>query len=170
MNFLPRLIPLLVLASLTNAQTHIPTKSLIELKPVSYSVGWADLLVNTSIDGLIAHLDDAPCEEYLFAHAPSSLVYEIPSGATHFTAIGIAPRGLQNPGTWIYSVKIDRKVVFESRSLQSYANKQVPIEVAIPKGAKKIELLVSEMKDAWQDHSIWAKPRFEARLQAAGKK
>ncbi len=165
-----QIIATAALAATGFAQADIPTKSIIELKPVSYSVGWADMLVNTSIDGHAVLLDGQPCAEYILAHAPSSLVYDIPPGATHFTAIGISPQGLPNPGTWTYTVKIDRKVVFESRSLQSYSNKQVPIEVAIPKGAKRMELITDEMKDAYSDHSIWAKPRFEARPASKEKK
>ncbi len=161
------LITSITLTSVGFSQTNIPTKSIIELKPVSYSVGWADMLVNSSLDGLAVQLDGQPCIEYILAHAPSSLVYDIPPAATHFTAVGISPLELPNPGTWAYIVKVDRKVIFESRSLQSYQNKQVPIEVAIPKGSKRMELIVSEMKDGYADHSIWAKPRFEARLEAA---
>ena len=170
MKTIPILLSAFLFASLSRAQTTVPTKSLIELKPVSYSVGWADMLVNASLDGFVVSLDGQACTEYIFAHAPSSLVYEIPPAATHFTAIGIAPQGVPNPGTWVYSVKIDRKIVFESRSLQTYPNKQVPIEIVIPKGSRKIELIISEMNDRTADHSVWAKPRFEARLEAADKK
>lgn len=145
------------------AQTEIPKKSLIEVKVVKYEVGWFDLLINSCPEGRSVTLDGEKCEEYIFAHAPSVIVYDIPPAATHFTAVGLCPEGLENPGTWTYRVKIDTRIVFESRSLQTYPKKQVLIEVAIPRNSKKIELCVDEMKDIHQDFSIWAKPRFEAR-------
>ena len=58
----------------------------------SSKVGSATLTHNQPIGGLNSvpvHFRDAePCDEFLFAHAPSTVTYEVPKGMTRFTAVG----------------------------------------------------------------------------------
>ena len=137
---------------------------LVEVKPTKYSVGHGELLINTIPQkNCRVLLDGKNCDEFIHAHAKSSLVYKIPRRATHFTAIGLAQQARWIGHTWKYVVKIDGKTAFESRSLMSYDNKQVPIEIELPRLSDEIELIILPMGNNISDASIWARPRFEER-------
>lgn len=77
--------------------------SLLDLPVEDYKVGFADLWIGKNVDNRKVVLKGLPCENYLFAHAPSRIVYEIPVGVTSFSARGIGTTGDKNVvGTWIY--------------------------------------------------------------------
>jgi len=148
---------------ITPARVIYPPKmSLLDLPVKDYKVGFADLWIGKNVDNREVLLHGKPCEEYLFAHAPSRVVYSIPAGVASFSAWGIRPDGDSNvTGSWFYIVKIDGKEVFRSNPLQEYADKEVPIDVQIPPGSKEMELIVDPMNNGFSDHSIWAEPTFK---------
>ena len=59
-----------------------------------------------------------------------------------------------------FIVNVDGKMLFTSKVLESYSDKRAPINVMIPEGAKKIELVVDPCGDNNADHSLWAFPYF----------
>ncbi|MCA9020563.1 MAG: NPCBM/NEW2 domain-containing protein, partial [Planctomycetaceae bacterium] len=90
------------------------------------------------------------CHEFLFAHAPSSLVYELPAGATRFEAVGYCPfsQGVK------YIVLADGKPVYMGE--RTCVEK---ISVALPAGTKRLELLVDDLGNSLFDRSMWCYPR-----------
>lgn len=101
-------------------------------------------------------IDGERCYEYLFAHAPSVLGYDIPAGAKQFTAYGLS---LEYQSVK-FSVAVDGKSVFLSKTPDTYAKNLVPINITIPEGTKRLELTVDPCGDNVADHSVWAYPYF----------
>ena len=95
------------------------------------------------------------CKEFLFAHAPSTIIYKIPAGYTTFTAIGTT----FNQNGIKFIVKADGKVVYTSKPLEKYG-KALPIQAKIPSRTKTLELIVDDLGSPRADHSAWAFPRL----------
>jgi hypothetical protein len=128
------------------------SQSLIELKPVfastSYRVsveGIPDVVPPINIDFPIK------CEEFLFAHAPSELVYPVPPRVVRFTATGYC----LNKNSVRFKVLGDGKVLYESPRAGI-----VYIAVAIPQGTRLISLVVDDLGNNAFDKSFWCYPRF----------
>lgn len=140
---------------------HAAEISLLDLPVLEYKVGFADLWFGKNVDNRTVMLHGKETEDYIFAHAPSRVLYAIPAGVTSFQAWGVRTHGDSNVvGTWVYIVKIDDKEVFRSEPLEHYQNHEVPISVGIPAGAKIIELVIDDLTNNYADHSIWAAPTF----------
>ena len=158
-------IPLLAFPALALALASQPAAaetSLLELTVKEYKVGFADLWIGKNVDRRKVVLQGKEIEDYLFAHAPSRILYDIPAGATKFEAWGIRTQGDDNVfGSWFYVVKIDGKEVFRSKPLVEHETYEIPISVAIPAGSKEIELIIDDMTNRFADHSIWALPVFK---------
>ncbi|MGB8355629.1 MAG: NPCBM/NEW2 domain-containing protein [Chthoniobacteraceae bacterium] len=148
---------------ITPARVIYPPKmSLLDLPVKDSKVGNAGLWIGKNVDGRDVLLHGKPCEDYLFANAPSRVVYGIPAGVASFSAWGIGPEGDSKvTGSWSYIVKIDGKEVFRSKPLQEYAGREVPIDVQIPAGSKEMELIVDPMENGISGPSIWAEPAFK---------
>ena len=154
-------VGLLAAATLLACRVSAAEFSLLDLPVKDYRVGFADLWVGKNVDDRKVLLNGQPCTEYLFSHAPSRVVFDIPPGVTSFSAYGIGTTGDKNVvGTWIYIVKVDGKEVFQSKPLVDYPTPQIPIQAAIPAGSKEIELIIDHMKNSFCDHAIWAVPTF----------
>jgi hypothetical protein len=91
------------------------------------------------------------CDEFLFAHAPSQIVYALPEGAKEFSAIGYCAKS----DSVKFRVYADGDLLF-----QSCRAGIVPVRVPLPKGAKRLELCVDALDDSGSDHSIWCYPRL----------
>jgi hypothetical protein len=136
--------------------------SLLELTVKEYKVGFADLWIGKNVDKRKVVLEGKEIEDYLFAHAPSRIVYDIPPGFSKFEAWGVRTQGDDNVfGSWLYVVKIDGKEVFRSKPLVEYYTYEIPIQIQIPAGAKEIELIIDDLTNKFADHSIWALPKFK---------
>ncbi|MCE9604637.1 MAG: protein kinase [Planctomycetia bacterium] len=97
--------------------------------------------------------DDAvPCDEFLFAHAKSSVSYAIPPGNKRFTAIAYCARTT----SVTYEVWADDRQLFKSPHNLGI----IPINVLLPPNAKTIELRVLEGRDVNFDLSMWCYPRL----------
>lgn len=59
-----------------------------------------------------------------------------------------------------FIVNIDGKKVFHSEMPTVYPNKLVPMNIMLPEGAKKMDLIVDPCGDNVADHSFWAYPYF----------
>ncbi|MDB5321254.1 MAG: hypothetical protein JWN40_2885 [Phycisphaerales bacterium] len=102
-------------------------------------------------------LADGPVEEFLAAHAPSSLTYAIPAGSRGFSARGMS-MALKEI---VFVVKVDGKEVYRSEQLDEYADGVAKISVALPAGAKEIQLITLDVGGKNAKHSVWCWPCFE---------
>lgn len=130
------------------------------LKAKKASVGAGSLTINTNDTGESFNAGGAPCTKYIFAHAPSTLVFDVPAGARFFLATGVR-RNARVEGSWKYIVVVDGKPLFESRPLNTYEGFEAEIAVALPAGAKEIQLQIDTCGSDNGDHSIWGFPRFQ---------
>ena len=95
--------------------------------------------------------DALPCNEFLFAHASSTVSYRVPEGMTRFTAIAYnVIRHSVN-----YEVWADAKRIYESPRVGI-----IPIDVKLTPGTKTIELKINDMDGTGGDHSMWCYPRL----------
>lgn len=135
--------------------------SLTELRPRSTQVGWGRFRVNQNDDDLSITVNGKECRQYLYAHAPSSLVYEIPEGAIGFRVVGVRAGGMRyaDKGDWRLGVTVDDREVFLSRGIKE-ENEQIPVQIPLPKGARFIELRADPLGDNFNDRCIWANPEF----------
>jgi hypothetical protein len=119
----------------------------------SSEVGGASLTHNKSIFASVPvnFRDAVPCYEFIFAHAPSSIKYEVPDGMSRFTAIGSTP--LSNSAK--YEVWADGQRIYSSPQAG-----MVPIDIKLPARTKTIELKVDDLDGAVADHSYWCYPRL----------
>jgi hypothetical protein len=62
--------------------------------------------------------------------------------------------------SWKYRVEIDGKTAFESKELNTYPNREVMIDVAIPSLSKTLVLIIDPCGDQNSDHSMWGYPMF----------
>lgn len=121
----------------------------------SSSVGAATLTRNQAIgmgSSIPIHFRDAqPCDEFLYAHAPSTVTYQVPEGMTRFTAIGynVVSHHVK------YEVWADAKRIYESPQAGI-----VPMDVKLPPGTKTIELKINDLGDSRDDQSMWCYPRL----------
>lgn len=129
--------------------------------PESTYVGWDAYRVNQNINAEAVLLDGKPCAHFLFAHSPSRLTFRLPEVARRFTATGIASQQPGIWGSWFYEVWIDGELKFRSPPLNSFSDRQVPIDVGIPEGARRLTLVIDDEGDNQRDHSIWAEPYLE---------
>jgi S1-C subfamily serine protease len=116
--------------------------------------------------GDVIEVDGAPAKHFLKAHANSRLVYQIPGGARRFQAVGVATNRFRNNSSWIYEVWADGVLLFRSRPLRQYDDRQLKIDVDLPAGAKRLMLLVDNHGSSAEDHSVWAEPCFVFRGSA----
>jgi hypothetical protein len=139
---------------LTDTMLEGPASPL-KLVIASHSIGAHTFTHNQPIGTLKSvpiHIRDAqPCDEFLVAHANSSVTYAVPAAMNRFTAIGY--------NVMSHSVKFqvwaDAKRIYESPQAGIVA-----IDVRLPPGTKTIQLKVDGLVDTRFDHSIWCYPRL----------
>jgi hypothetical protein len=119
----------------------------------SSEVGAASLTHNKSIvNSVPVNFRDAVlCHEFIFAHAPSSIKYEVPDGMARFSATGSTP--FSNSAK--YEVWADGKLIYSSPQAGL-----VPIDIKLPARSKVIELKIDHLDEATADHSYWCYPRL----------
>ena len=106
-------------------------------------------------------LDGAPCSRYLYTGAPFTVSYAVPPGYSRFRTFAIAPLdGSLIRRSWSYQVKADDEVVFQSKSIRSYPNLTIEVDVKLPPGTKTLTL-ITHTNGMWAaEHAIWAHPRL----------
>lgn len=123
-------------------------------EPSEVQVGYDQLARNKPFkDCGTGPLDRAsliPCSEFLFAHAPSTLTYSLPAGATLFEAIGYCAAS-QDVNFRVFA---DDKLVVESGRAGI-----VPIKAELPAGASRLVLKVEGFKRTDFDRAMWCFPR-----------
>lgn len=164
-----------VLAAGPKAEVPPPARhdiSLCDLPPLHAQVGWSlphANLYDSEMDkkeGRVVWLGGKTCTHFLWAHARSYLEYAIPEGCTRFKATGIGPtdEAVRQPswnGAFNFTVKADGQVLFDSEALNTYPAWEVPMDLPLPKGAKKLELITGPTinQTTWA-HALWAYPTF----------
>ena len=88
--------------------------------------------------------------EIIYAHANSHAYYEIPEGATEFSAFGWAVKGGVE-----FRVYADETLLFRSGKAGI-----VPIRVSIPEDSQTLIIRIDNLGNGFADHSMWCYPRF----------
>jgi len=102
-------------------------------------------------------LADGQVDEFLAAHAPTSLTYAIPVGSRKFSAVGISMARKEI----VFVVEVDGKELFRSERLDKYPDGVAKVSVVLPAGAKEIQLITEDVGGKDGKHSIWCWPCFE---------
>jgi len=133
--------------------------SLLDLPPVGDTTTFSYITQDKSMP-LLA--DGRASYKWLWAHAISSQLYNVPEAATAFNAIGFhhnEPGSRQLGNSFRFLVYVDGDEAFASKPLSKSGN-EIAINVPLPKDAKTIELFVDPLGDLNLDMAIWADPRF----------
>lgn len=130
------------------------TVRLVDLRPSFAEVGYASFRRNhDEAAAAWPVFDRRLCDEFVFAHAQSHLVYPVPEGAERFSATGYCR--LRN-GEVRFRVFADEKLLWQSEPAGL-----AKCSVELPKGARRLHLLVDPMSEGAYDHSSWCQARFE---------
>ena len=128
--------------------------------PLQNKVGFGRLGINenpsleqTNVKPL-PEFRDKPIENFLWAPAPSSITYLIPSDTRYFTAHALVNAETQDGA--IFIVKVDGKQLYASPLLQQ--GKRQYIRVKIPSGSHELELSVAINNNPVNDHAYWIDP------------
>lgn len=132
------------------------TQSLITLLPTKTEVGFWQLHAGKHPEGRQVTIEGNPRTDYLLAHAPSRVEYDIPAGAASFSALGVSTSNQ----SCTFSVAVDGKVMFASKSLETYSHGVVDINVMLPKDSKKLELITTHVGNFSGCQTCWVEPRF----------
>jgi hypothetical protein len=125
------------------------------MKPLSAEVGHGQFLRNrTDAPPPVYYRDQKICDEFLFAHAPSSLTYAVPEGMSRFKAIGYCD---VTPAVR-YEVWADARQIY-----QSPLGGIIPIDVKIPSGTKSLELRTERTAKVDYTQTYWCYPRLYAK-------
>jgi hypothetical protein len=133
---------------------------LTECEPKTVRVGFSKMLVNKTDEKPSPLLDGKPCKRFIWAHAPSSLTYDLTAlpGKQKFLAIGYLA-GKSNDGV-AFIVRVDGVEVFKSNVVDGKKVVSVPVVASIPPGSKVLELVVDALTDQAGDWSYWIEPRL----------
>ena len=128
----------------------------LRFKIASSSVGEGTLThnqpINDSLKSVPLNFRDAePCDEFIFAHAPSTVTFQIPKGMTRFSAVGFNACNHRS----CFDVWADGTRIYKSPVAGI-----IPINVKLPAGAKTIELRATIVGDGTGCHTFWCFPRL----------
>ncbi len=150
----------------TGAQTPAPKRngssvSLLDLKLESSEVAEGELMLGgfAYLGGRVL-VNGEECKTWIGACAPSKILYNLPPGVKAFSAIATCTdgQGGKSETTWVYVVKVDGKKLYTSPKLDPASGRDVPIDVAIPEGAKTLELIVEKDGERRKPGTVWANP------------
>jgi hypothetical protein len=136
--------------------------SMVPMWARSLQVGYDRLRRNEATEGDKVTVDGKPCTAFLFAHAASALVYDVPPGAMGFRAVGVSAGTNADVKCYVY---VDGNEAVISKTIRQ-AGGQVRIVLPLPPDAKTLELRFVAPGTETQAHSTWAYPEF---VFAAGK-
>ena len=136
------------------------TISLTTLKPKATTVGWDRFRINETCEGKNdpVAIEGKAYSEWIFAHANSEIIYDIPPGMRFFHAIGHS----FDRKEIIFSVQFDGVDVFKSKVLNSYPQEHFEAILPIPQKAKTISLITTFAPKNNYDgkRSAWIAPEF----------
>jgi len=135
------------------------TLDLTDLTPLESSVGFGKLGINenpslkqTNVKDLPA-VNGKPIDRFLWAPAPSSVLYLIPNDAIGFNARAYV-NAETNDGV-IYIVKLDGKPIYRQRV--GHGQRRT-IRIKLPKGTRELELVAESNHNPVNDHAYWIDP------------
>ena len=131
-----------------------------DLKPMEQDAFENPVQVNENSKNLPVKISGKVCRRYIFAHASSRIVYDLPSGVKLFRAYGVSPAADWVSRSWKYKVSVDGKTLYTSDILFNYVGHEVFIEVEIPGGSQRLELEIDNHNGEHSDYSIWAEPKL----------
>ena len=99
-------------------------------------------------------IDGKPCNNFIFAHAPSVVTYSVPPEMNHFSAIC----GSFMSKSVKFKVVVNKKTLYESPMLSTVEDGVIKVEIDLPDGRKTLDLVVDDCGDRNSDHSYWAQP------------
>ena len=133
-----------------------PHVSATKLTPLYAFSRFNKILANETQDTFLVHPYAETCDEYIYAHAPSVIKYDIPRNTKRFFAVGFSGSSKNNA----FRVLVDERVLFESRELAEYPQFSVTIDIPIPQDGKIITLITDPMGSTSGDWTVWCWPRF----------
>lgn len=137
----------------------LPYVSLTELKPVQTRVGWDRFRVNTPYVAPPV-INSVPCLDYLFAHAASMAEYDVPEGATGFTAVGYCTES-KDVDFRIEGLAQPSKGPPTGVQLGNTGKAGIaPIQVEFREPMLSLFLHCDTRGSGYGDHSYWCYPRF----------
>ncbi len=95
--------------------------------------------------------DASFCDDFYWAHAPSRLTCQIPTGAKSFSTIGYTV----GRGSVAFQVSIDGVLVYDSKVDQTPV-----VKLSLPQNSKTLELITDEAGNSSFDRALWCYPRF----------
>ena len=106
----------------------------------------------------LAHpkLKDKRVEKFLFAHAHSKYTFPLEKTDRKFKATALSTGGRSMK----FQIAVDDKIVF-GKTLPPRGDAVLPVSVKLPRGAKKISLIVDPMEDEEWDVAFWCNPTLE---------
>ena len=141
----------------------LPTVFLGDLKPVKATNGWnGEPRKDTSIEDKPIRIRGEVFKRGIGVHAISELVYEVrPNYKRFVAAVGVDDEKNDTPSASVtFEVYADDKVLYKSKVLTP-RDERVSIDVAIPKGAKVVRLVVGDGGNGIGcDHADWANAGF----------
>jgi hypothetical protein len=134
----------------------VPYVALTSTERTRQAVGYGELGVNRSGHGKPT-VANRVCDEFFYAHADSLLEFAVPAGAKRFFGVGYT---FSSSLSMEFIVKADDKIIFRRRLFDEYPQKQVVVDVPIPRGTKRLTLVVDALGDRSADWSAWCWPRI----------
>lgn len=132
--------------------------SMTTLPPAAASVGsgklWINRMERPDQPIPVLYRGGGRCDEFFYAHPESEAVFDLPQGADRFMAVGYAMLGQ----SVMFRVLVDGRLMHESPKAGI-----VPIDVAIPEGAKQLTLETDPLGSGFRDHAFWCYPRLRVR-------
>jgi serine/threonine-protein kinase len=129
--------------------------------PQSEKVAWAELGLNTmpAVTGARECVKDGKSfSKFIFAHAPSRVVYRLPAGATRFTAlVGLPQDGADKSHGCRFLVMANGRELFRSPVVLS-DTELVKVDVKLA-NVSTLELVADSVGDTTGDHSVWFEPK-----------
>jgi hypothetical protein len=131
------------------------------LHPVSVSVGYGKFGVDENpnlADPTIRPLPEIngrKISRYLWTHGPSKVEFDVPRGATQFSAVGVYNADTTDGAQFV--VVVDGQQVYASGTLKS-VGQSVDINVKLPRNARRIVLQVKSLSTSRGDQTYWVDP------------
>ena len=138
------------------------TVGLTSLSYVAGQCGWGWIAINGKPGDEPLQLTLAADDQYIFAHAPSSLIYEVPADCVAFRG-QLANESPETPFRCMVYVDGNEALVSGPRTA---SDGPMPVSVPLPRGARRIELVALPVTETRSLHTIWVNPRFEMAADA----
>lgn len=133
-----------------------PDLHLSDLDPLSATIGWGAIGRDKSCEGNTLTIAGKRYEKGIGTHADSRIVYALDPAYRRFVSIVGIDDEVTGDGSIIFEVKIDGKTAALTPVLRG-RNAVDAIDIAIPRGSERLELLLHAAGDGKQyDHGDWA--------------